>query len=630
MHPKIAEQWHPIKNGDSKSDGYTSGSNIRVWWKCPKSDQHDWEASIKSRTRGSGCPSCSGNKVSPDNNLAAMHPKIAEQWHPIKNGDSKSDGYTSGSGKSVWWKCPKGEDHEWQTNIAGRVMGRGCPFCSGRNASKKNNLLILDPALAKEWHPTKNNHLKPENFTSGSGKSVWWKCPKGDDHEWKAGITTRYRGNGCPFCDGKRVSKTNNFAAMHPKIAEQWHPIKNGDSKSDGYTSGSHIRIWWKCPKSDQHDWEASIKSRTRGSGCPYCSPQTSAPEIRILCELKYLFDNIEVNWRNKIDGIEVDVYIPQIKIGFEYDGHYWHKDKKRNDLIKNKFLKEKGIELIRIREHPLKETSINDLIIKGLISKVNLNAIVLKIMTLLKTPLKINFTAYIKNKKFLNETEFNRYLSFLPSPPPEFSISSTHPKVSKEWHYHKNTPLKPENFTSGSGKSVWWKCPKGDDHEWQTHIANRTNGEGCPFCSGKRVSADNNLAAMHPKIAEQWHPNKNGDSKSDGYTSGSHIRIWWKCPKGHDYRSAIKERTRKDKPTGCPECSGNKVGTDNNLAAIFPEIAIEWHPTKNKNDKPEDFTHGSNRKVYWLCPKGHDYRSAIKERTRKNPTGCSVCLGKK
>ena len=113
------------------------------------------------------------------------------------------------------------------------------------------------------------------------------------------------------------------FLSAYPTLVKEWHPIKNGDSKPDGYTSGSNKIIWWKCPKSDQHDWEARIKSRTRGAGLPYCSPQTLAPEIRILCELKYLFDNIEVNWRTKIDDIEVDVYIPEIKIGFEYDGHY-------------------------------------------------------------------------------------------------------------------------------------------------------------------------------------------------------------------------------------------------------------------------------------------------------------------
>ena len=39
--------------------------------------------------------------------------------------------------------------------------------------------LSLYPDLVKEWHPTKNGDLTPNDFTHGSGKKVWWLCPKG-------------------------------------------------------------------------------------------------------------------------------------------------------------------------------------------------------------------------------------------------------------------------------------------------------------------------------------------------------------------------------------------------------------------------------------------------------------------
>ena len=57
-----------------------------------------------------------------------------------------------------------------------------------------------------------------------------------------------------------------------------------------------------------------------------------------------------------------------------------------------------------------------------------------------------------------------------------------------------------------------------------------------------------------------------------------------------------------------------------------YPEIASEWHPTKNGELKPENFTYGSQRKVWWKCPMGHSYDSIITSRTRKNPTGCPHC----
>ena len=59
---------------------------------------------------------------------------------------------------------------------------------------------------------------------------------------------------------------------------------------------------------------------------------------------------------------------------------------------------------------------------------------------------------------------------------------------------------------------------------------------------------------------------------------------------------------------------------------AEYPELIREWHPTKNGKLKPEEFTHGNIKKVWWLCPKGHSYDSPINDRTRKKPRGCPQC----
>ena len=57
-----------------------------------------------------------------------------------------------------------------------------------------------------------------------------------------------------------------------------------------------------------------------------------------------------------------------------------------------------------------------------------------------------------------------------------------------------------------------------------------------------------------------------------------------------------------------------------------YPELIKEWNPNKNGELKPEYFTSGSVKKVWWLCTKGHDYESRIGSRTRKKPTGCPDC----
>ena len=129
-----------------------------------------------------------------------------------------------------------------------------------------------------------------------------------------------------------------------------------------------------------------------------------------------------------------------------------------------------------------------------------------------------------------------------------------------------------------------------------------------------------------YPELLREWHPTKNGELKPDEVTHGSKKKVWWLCPKDHSYDTAIQERTKKVKPAGCPYCSGNRVSNENNLKHLFPKIASEWHPTKNGSSRPEEFASRSSKKVWWLCPKSHDYESIISNRTSKRPSGCPHC----
>jgi hypothetical protein len=70
----------------------------------------------------------------------------------------------------------------------------------------------------------------------------------------------------------------------------------------------------------------------------------------------------------------------------------------------------------------------------------------------------------------------------------------------------------------------------------------------------------------------------------------------------------------------------------ESNFLRRCPEIAKEWHPTKNGDKKPEHFTYGSNEIIWWLCPINQHppHPAKIKEKTRNNPTGCPYCTGNK
>jgi len=136
-------------------------------------------------------------------------------------------------------------------------------------ASTSYNLEIINPTLAKEWHPTKNEKLTPFDVTPGSRKKVWWICAKG--HEWEARVSNRhYLKRGCPYCSGQRANKSNCLQTINLNLAKEWHPTKNGKLTPFDVTPGSGKKVWWICAKG--HKWTATVNSRNQGKGCPYCS----------------------------------------------------------------------------------------------------------------------------------------------------------------------------------------------------------------------------------------------------------------------------------------------------------------------------------------------------------------------
>ena len=63
--------------------------------------------------------------------------------------------------------------------------------------------------------------------------------------------------------------------------------------------------------------------------------------------------------------------------------------------------------------------------------------------------------------------------------------LTTTHPKLCREWDETLNAPLTPETLTFGSNRKVWWRCD--DGHVWQAAVFSRTRARpsGCPVCAG-------------------------------------------------------------------------------------------------------------------------------------------------
>ena len=481
VRPDLAAEWHPTKNGRLSPEDVSYGSKKKIWWIC--SEGHSFQSKPNSRTsRASNCPYCSGRKVGPDNNLAIRFPMVASQWHPTKNGKLTPKEVAAKSQRKVWWLCPKGHSH--LSVVSNRTGNQtGCPYCSGNLLGADNNLAAKFPAIAAEWHPTKNGELKPTDVGYGVANKVWWICPSGHSYDAKINSRTAMR-TGCPFCANQRVGYGNDLATVFPDIAAEWHPTKNGKVKPKDVTSGSRKKAWWLCQNG--HSFHTTVHNRTgQGTRCPQCTNQSSEPELRILCELRGIFD--EVLSRHKIDGVEVDIYIPKYNLAIEYDGKYWHKDKLEQDLRKNARMKAHSVTLIRVREHPLKPLTQDDLILsyERTMPKSHLNSLTEKLLPFLDVKDQSKVKHYQRAKDFQNNSLFVEYTSYFPDPFPEKSLSVTHPEIAAEWDFDKNHPVTPDNISFGSGRKFWWLCPQG--HSYKRSVNKRSNGLNCFYCSGRK-----------------------------------------------------------------------------------------------------------------------------------------------
>ena len=376
--PELVKEWHPIKNDVLiKPEHFGIGSTIKVWWlcnnlTCNEGCKHEWESTINSRVKGSGCHYCCNprQKICKHNSIVYTHPEITKQWHPTKNEGLDIETISYASNKIVWWLCDKtcseACNHDWESSVDNRIKGNGCPHCSNRKICIHTSIVYTHPEITKQWHPTKNGNLKPENHSFGQGELIWWlcdkKCSEGCIHEWNQTINCRSSMIcGCPYCSypKKKVCIHESIVYTHPDIAKQWHPIKNGILRAEEYSHGSGEKVWW-FKSVCNHEWEAEIVNRTgRLDGCPYCVNKTEQKLYDALIphyiELKQQF---KVEWCKKITYLPFDFVLAEDKIIIELDGlqHFeqvsnWQSPEEThlNDVYKMKCANENGYSVIRL-----------------------------------------------------------------------------------------------------------------------------------------------------------------------------------------------------------------------------------------------------------------------------------------
>lgn len=194
------------------------------------------------------------------------------------------------------------------------------------------------------------------------------------------------------------------------------------------------------------------------------------------------------------------------------------------------------------------------------------------------------------------------------------------------QWDALRNGTLSPQHITYGSKQKVWWRCSRG--HFWQTAVYIRTTGgAGCPYCAGKLPwPGESDLATREPQLASEWHPTRNGTLTPDQVLPGSHRMVWWRCGKGHEWKSQINSRVAG---CGCPYCAARQIiPGETDLLSTDPLLAAQWHSEKNAPLTPKDVSMGTSKRVWWRCEKGHEWKASVRSSSRGG-CGCPVCAGR-
>lgn len=429
----------------------SSGSNKKANWICNKG--HKWKSTIHGRnSEGYGCPYCSNQKILPGyNDLATTHPELLQDWDYQKNTLKPSE-VTARSNRKVWWKCTKG--HSYKAATAHKTEGRGCPYCSNKKVLVGyNDLATTHPALANEWHPTKNGSLKPTDIVAGSARKIWWKCPKG--HEYQAKVCGRsVLHNGCAKCkEGNQTSFPEQaifyyIKQIFPDAINRYRDIFNNGMELDIFIPSKNIAI--EYDGSFYHKKDKSLKrEKIKYNICR----QHRIKLIRICAK-----DNADVfNFTSDYTYIE-----PTLDDSDNTQGL----DKIIRELL---YMLESDFGL-NPRKRYIRYTGI---FIRKISVDVNIE----------RDRYQIN--AYRENAIFKK------------------SLAQVRPDLSEEWDYKKNQGLTPEMFPVGSHTEVWWICKKcGTSYPKIIRTRNKLKIT-CPHCNIKCKSKQYTLYMRDKKTSK-------------------------------------------------------------------------------------------------------------------------------
>ena len=164
----------------------------------------------------------------------------------------------------------------------------------------------------------------------------------------------------------EKMKKTNFdklgvcYPAQDKNVREKYYKtiINKNLSKYENLISLDYTnkKMIFKCDCDQEHNFEISIdlfrnRKRTGIKLCTRCNTKYMSQSESIFLNM---FENAIIHSRAIIPPLELDIYLPELKLAFEFNGLYWHSEvNKENNyhLNKTEECKKQGIQLIHVYE---------------------------------------------------------------------------------------------------------------------------------------------------------------------------------------------------------------------------------------------------------------------------------------
>ncbi len=547
-------------------------------------------------------------------------PWIASKLHPHLNGDTPTELMTTGSSKKRWWMCSLG--HSFSRTVANMIKSDGCPICLNRELLQGfNDLATTNPQLVPFFDVNLNGNKTASEVIANRSKSFAWKCSMG--HVFKRRLAYMEVSSICPYCSGRILLEGySGFGIEHPELLHYWDYEANGNLDPRYIHSAGNKKYHWRCGL--RHQWLAPTSRLVNGSRCPFCSNNKVLTGFN---DLLTLFPDVAQEW--DVVGNEAIAESPLTVGAGSHIAPYWRcvRGHRWKAQIRSRTYQKSGCpQCVGIGRKVPKSRFAESQAAAISLWDVESNGFDLDSVTI---GMEQKFNWKCSKGHSWQAAPYSIFLRpWCPTCKPQKSGDSPFPEtIRRSWDSERNI-YQIDDFQPASSKLAYWICDAG--HRWERSIYQRMRSKGCPFCERKEVLVGfNDLSTTHPSISQQWSQKNLGLSPSQ-VVSGSSKKVWWECDYGHTWKTSVSERTGR--LSGCPVCSGVRLEKGfNDLSTRYPQVAKEWHSSRNGDLKPDDILAHSVDQYWWKCSEDHehDWSASAFARTKKL-SGCPICAGKK